>query len=170
MLLAAWDAAVAGCSDFQGPRGQDPCAGWGRSFRRCGRGCGEHQWTGTRSCRADKRREVEAAFRWHEVFHGRGSEAPRAMAPRILCIEVNNRSVEGLPTQHNSRAHATASKLSVFATAEERSLLSGIPERSSPSWLLGLAFNFPTAARSHGRSQHGRLSPARKIRRKEHGG
>ena len=59
------------------------------------------------------------------VFHSRGSEALSAMVSRLICNEVNNRSGDGLPTEHNTRERmqrSTASTLTALATAEERSL------------------------------------------------
>ena len=47
-------------------------------------------------------------------YHSRGSEQPRAMAQRLICIEINNRSVEGLPTQHNTRAHAVRNSVHIY--------------------------------------------------------
>ena len=66
--------------------------------------------------------EVEAAFMWHPVthvslghsmYHSGGSKAPRAMAPRLLCIRVKKRSVEGPLTEHNNKSHAVRNGLDI---------------------------------------------------------
>ena len=90
------------------------------------------------------------------VYHSCGSEAPRAMAPRLICIEVNKRSVEG------TRAHAVRSSVHIDSLSQLLRNEACLPHKKDghtrqghPRGFSAVRSNIPLQRARRGRSRVG---------------